>query len=298
MVRIGAMAAPFVKWAGGKGRLAPQIAAYLDGPPERYIEPFAGGGAVFFALEAQGLAPHAHLNDLNSDLAEAYKVVRDRVDELIDELRTMSALYLAHGPGDRAAMYYRIRREERSDAVSRAARLIFLNRTCFNGLFRVNRRGQFNVPHGTYARPRILDAQRLREASGALHAATISCEDFEAVCATAGDGDFVYLDPPYQPLSATSNFTAYTDRSFGPADQERLAACVREMAARGAQVVVSNSAHPFIEELYDGFELERVKMSRAIKSVGRGRSPVDELLIRNWVSSPHLAPDRWSRATH
>lgn len=287
LARIGPMAAPFVKWAGGKGRLAPLIAASLEGQtPRRYFEPFTGGGAVFFSLQAQGLAPEPRLNDINPGLVEAYEVVRDDVDALIAELRVISALYLDLSATERAAMYYRIRREERDTPAGRAARLLFLNRTCFNGLFRVNRRGQFNVPHGAYARPRILDTQRLRQASSALAAVTITADDFETVCADAGEGDFVYLDPPYQPLSATSSFTAYTDRSFGPADQERLALCVRAMSQRGARIMLSNSAHPFIEGLYHGFYSRRVKMSRAINSVGKGRTPIDELLVTNWQTGP------------
>jgi DNA adenine methylase len=276
------MAQPFVKWAGGKARLAPLIAESLPGAPNRYFEPFAGGGAVFFELESRGLLRDATLNDLNGALAEAYTVVRDEVEALIAALRPISRLYLEHPQHERAAMFYRIRREPAGDPIERAARLIFLNRTCFNGLFRVNRRGEFNVPHGTYSKPRILDSTRLREASRALESTTITSLDFEELCEQPGAGDFVYLDPPYQPLSATASFTSYTGQSFTADDQRRLAECVRRISERGALVMVSNSAHPFIEEIYDGFHQRRVKMSRAINSAGHGRSPIDELLITNW----------------
>ena len=286
------MAQPFVKWAGGKARLAPLIAECLPSAPRRYFDPFAGGGAVFFALESRGLVREATLNDLNGALTEAFTVVRDDVEKLIDALRPISRLYLEHPHHERAAMFYRIRRELADDPVERAARLIFLNRTCFNGLFRVNRRGEFNVPHGTYSKPRILDSTRLREASRALQAATITQFDFEELCERPIAGDFVYLDPPYQPLSATASFTSYTERSFGTEDQRRLAACVQRMADRGVSVMVSNSSHPLIEELYEGFNLRTVKMSRAINSAGHGRAAIDELLVTNWDTEAAAATHR------
>jgi DNA adenine methylase len=284
------MAQPFVKWAGGKAKLAPLIAESLPATPNRYFEPFAGGGAVYFELESRGLLHEANLNDLNGALTEAYTVVRDQVEPLIAALRPISRLYLEHPQQERAAMFYRIRRAPADDPVERAARLIFLNRTCFNGLFRVNRRGEFNVPHGTYSKPRILDSTRLREASRALQAVTITSLDFEELCGQAGPGDFVYLDPPYQPLSATASFTSYTGQSFTADDQRRLAECVARMSQRGALVMVSNSAHPFIEELYAGFYMRTVKMSRAINSAGHGRAPIDELLITNWDTDLDRGP--------
>lgn len=273
------MAKPFVKWAGGKAKLVPAVAAAIAGPPRRYIEPFLGGGAMFFGLEGQGLAPAPIVNDLNAGLMEAYATVRDDVEPLIERLEGLGAAYLGGGPGHRAAFYYRMREERPATALDRAARLVFLNRTCFNGLYRVNRRGEFNVPHGDYKRPRICDAAGLREAAVALRGADLRCEDFEPLCDWAAEGDLLYLDPPYQPLTRTSSFTSYTEAAFGRAEQERLAAAARRAASRGALVLVSNSDHPFVRQLYEGFSIAEVSMSRAINSKGSARQPIAELLI-------------------
>jgi DNA adenine methylase len=180
-------------------------------------------------------------------------------------------------------MYYEVRAQQPDSALGRATRLIFLNKTCFNGLYRVNRQGAFNVPHGRYARPRICAPEVVGGCADALRDARLSSVDFYEVCAAAVAGDLVYLDPPYQPISPTSSFTAYTDVSFGMADQVRLAHAVKEMTQRGVHVVLSNSAHPLLEELYRGYNVRKVKMARAINSVGRGRAPIDELLITNFA---------------
>ncbi len=276
------MAKPFLKWAGGKGKLAPLI---IERAPERiarYHEPFLGGGAVFFALQEAGLVRDASLADSNADLMATYRAIRDDVDGVIKELDELSQQYLGREPSQRGLYYYEVRERRLLRRPDRkAARLLFLNKTCYNGLYRVNSKGHFNVPHGRYVRPTILDSERLREASASLAGAKLRAEDFVDACARAGPGDFVYLDPPYQPLSATSAFTKYTGADFGFADQERLRDTFDDLTARGVPALLSNSSHPDIEELYREYEMDRVPMGRAINSNGRGRAPIDELLVSN-----------------
>lgn len=275
------MARPFLKWAGGKARLVPLLAEAIAEQPRRYIEPFLGGGAVYFGLQAVGLSSAAVLNDLNHDLIETFGIVRDDPGGLITRLGELEEEYMAGGAEHRAACYYRRRGAAVGTPIDLAARFIFLNRTCFNGLYRVNRSGQFNVPHGRYERPRICDPAGLAAAAAALRGVELRSEDFEAICEEAGPGDLLYLDPPYQPLSRTSSFTSYTGAVFGQVEQRRLAAAARRAWDRGAAVIVSNSAHPLVESLYEGFHIRRVLMSRAINSVPGGRLPIDELLISN-----------------
>ncbi len=276
------MAKPFLKWAGGKGKLAPLIIERAPKRIARYHEPFLGGGAVFFALQEAGLVGEASLADSNADLMATYTAVRDDVDGLIKELGELSQQYLGREPSQRGLYYYEVRNQRRLRRPDRkAARLLFLNKTCYNGLYRVNSKGHFNVPHGRYVRPTILDGERLREASASLAGAELRAEDFVDACARAQPGDFVYLDPPYQPLSATSAFTKYTGADFGFADQERLRDTFDDLTARGVPALLSNSSHPDIEELYREYGMDRVPMGRAINSNGRGRAPIDELLVSN-----------------
>jgi DNA adenine methylase len=278
------MAAPFLKWAGGKAKLAPLIVARAPQDFRSYHEPFLGAGAVFFALCHSGRIGESSLADANGALIECFEAVRDDIEPLIAALERLEATYLALSPADRRAFYYEQRACVPASPISRAARLIFLNKTCYNGLYRVNGSGLFNVPHGRYANPRIVDPARLREASTCLASASLAAIDFAAACDRAQPGDFVYLDPPYQPLSATSSFTGYTREHFGPADQARLRDTFDALTRRGVAAMLSNSDHPAIRELYEGrgYRLECVAMSRAINSVGSRRTPIPELLISNW----------------
>jgi len=276
------MASPFLKWAGGKARLVPLVAAAVGPGPNRYIEPFLGGGAMFFGLRARGMSAPAILNDANGPLIETYQALRDQPEAVVAHLSALALEYAAADPADRARLYYARRASRPEDSAGRAARLIFLNKTCFNGLYRVNREGEFNVPHGDYARPNICDQPLLEEASATLRSAELTSGDFDATCAPAAAGDFVYLDPPYHPLSPTANFTSYTSTSFGLAEQARLAASVRALSGRGARFILSNSAHPAIAELYAGFVMRRVVMRRSISAAASRRNPVHELLIANF----------------
>ena len=275
------MATPFLKWAGGKARLVPQIIAAAPAQVATYHEPFVGAGAVFFGMAASTRVTRAVLNDSNRELMSAFAQVRDNLDGVVAALELLAAAYLDAGPDARTQVYYAIRAACPATAAARAARTIFLNKTCYNGLYRVNRKGEFNVPHGDYKRPPILDGALLAEASVALQCAELRSDDFETACSAAQPGDFVYLDPPYHPLSATSNFTSYTDGAFGEAEQVRLRDCFLALAGRGVTAVLSNSDHPFIHGLYEGcgFDIQTVTMGRAINSVGSKRAAISELLI-------------------
>ena len=276
-------ARPFLKWAGGKARLAPAIVAAAPETFLRYHEPFLGGGAVFFAMAAARPGLRATLSDSNAELINVHRAVRDHPDALIAALRPIAEAYRALDTSGRRDFYYAQRACEPPDPVARAARLIFLNKTGYNGLYRVNRSGKFNVPHGRYTEPRILDEAALRAASAALQCAELRHEDFAAACDRARPGDLVYLDPPYQPLSQTSSFTSYTREAFGVDEQRRLRDVFDGLTRRGVAAVLSNSDHPFIHELYGGrgYAIEHVRMSRAINSKGDGRASIEELLISN-----------------
>jgi DNA adenine methylase len=290
-----------VKWAGGKGQLLAELVRRAPRRVETYYEPFLGGGAMFFALQADPeLAPrHAVLNDLNRDLMTVYEVVRDDLDRLIARLEAHALPYLAAGDEARAELYYAERDRRPDDAVDLAARFIFLNKTCFNGLYRVNRKGQFNVPHGRYRMPRILDCEGLRAASAALQRAELTSVDFEESVRPARPGDFVYFDPPFEPLSKTSSFTGYTEDSFDRAQQLRLKWVMDDLHARGVTAMLSNSPQDFIEGIYradrERYRLEYTPARRAINSRGDRRGVIDELIVTNYP--PEAARGRLESST-
>ncbi|MGW8318192.1 MAG: DNA adenine methylase [Candidatus Promineifilaceae bacterium] len=267
-------AAPFLKWAGGKSQLLDQYTPYL--PPRerigRYYEPFIGSAAVFFHLQPV----RACLADVNDKLIEIYQVVQQEVESLIQALK---------GYENERDYYYRVRamKPAELDPVQRAARLIYLNKTCYNGLYRENKKGEFNVPFGRYKKPTICDAPRLRAASRALQGVTLRVADFEQAVDGAGPGDFVYFDPPYVPLNATSNFTSYNRYGFGAHDQHRLAETFHRLAQAGCCVMLSNSSAPLVYELYGshGYRVIEVQARRSINSKAERRGPLTELLILN-----------------
>lgn len=275
---------PFLKWAGGKTRLAPRILERIPAAFQAYHEPFLGGGAVFFAVRRAFPGHPSCLADANQELIDCYRVVRDAPGPLLAALSRHAAGYDAEGEAGRAAYYYRQREHVPHDLVERAARLIFLNKTAYNGLYRVNAAGRFNVPHGRYVRPQIADPVRIAAASASLQGADLRSEDFGAACSRARAGDFVYLDPPYQPLSPTARFTSYTRTDFGPAEQARLAAAFADLSDRGVAALLSNSDHPAIRTLYEGrgYRIDVVPMRRAINSRADRRAAVPELLIANY----------------
>ncbi|WP_338835374.1 DNA adenine methylase [Neomoorella thermoacetica] len=262
---------PFLKWAGGKGQLLEQLQPLLPQNYSRYLEPMVGGGALFFYLQPA----YAILADLNDELINVYRVVRDNVEELIADLRRHR---------NTREYYYAIRDTDpaRLPPVARASRFIYLNRTCYNGLYRVNRLNKFNVPFGRYKNPDIVNAAGLRAASGALQAADLRAGDFSLVLEYARPGDFIYFDPPYQPLNRTSRFTSYTAGNFGEGEQKRLARVFRELTRRGCLVMLSNSDTPLIRELYRDFRIETVHARRAINSRPDRRGSITELVILNY----------------
>jgi DNA adenine methylase len=267
---------PFLKWAGGKRQLVDRILAAAPPAMDTYYEPFLGGGAVFFALAAAQRFKRAHLADVNGELIHCYQVIQRDVSALIRELKKY--------PHDRA-FYYRLRdRDPQTLApVERAARLVYLNRCGYNGLYRVNSSGRFNVPFGRYRNPVICDEAKLRAASSALQNAELVCRDFAGHLKAASSRDFVYLDPPYVPLSRTSSFTAYAQARFGAEEQERLAAVLRDLAARGVPALLSNSDCATTRRLYHGLPKTRVPVRRAINNVASGRGPVPEILVRSFA---------------
>jgi DNA adenine methylase len=306
-------ARPLLKWAGGKRQLLAALSAYYPAAFDRYVEPFLGSGAVFFDLHARGLLDRrrAWLADVNPDLVGCYRTVRDRTDAVITALRQLQALHQERGE----RFYYDVRdrrfnparaelhRLLPAAAVERytptlAAMLIFLNRTGFNGLYRLNRDGAFNVPAGRYADPRICDPDHVRTVAASFTAsrAAIDCVPFDEVLAGTGAGDFVYCDPPYAPLSPTASFAHYTAGGFSAFDQRRLQQAVIDACRRGVQVLLSNSSAPEIVNLYSapaarkaGLEVTLVPARRAINSRASARGPVHEVIVTNVRSRPATA---------
>jgi DNA adenine methylase len=288
-------ARPFLKWAGGKGQLLPDLTRRLPPRFARYHEPFVGGGAFFFSLWNSGMLTEGGvLSDLNRDLIACYRTVRDHAEELIEALE-------AHKPhfNDRE-YFYEVRGWDRQpgfaqrSGVEQAARMIFLNRTCYNGLYRLNNKGQFNAPFGNYKNPLIVDHENMREVSRALKNVDLKVGDFAEVLERAAPGDFVYFDPPYAPVSPTASFTHYTGQGFGEEQQRRLAAIFRRLAEGGCHVMLSNSSTELTRELYSaeaiaGLEAEVVQASRKINCVGSKRGFVDELIARSYAGEAALA---------
>jgi len=267
------VAAPVVKWVGGKTRLLPELLARIPAKFGRYYEPFAGGAALFFRLAPE----RAVLADSNADLIGLYTALRTDVTAVIRRLQ--------HHRSEHDERHYYAMRERWNDrdvswpAADRAAAFIYLNKTCFNGLWRVNRSGDFNVPIGRYADPPICVPAALHAAAAVLDRTDLRCGDYQTAVADAERGDFLYFDPPYDPVTPTANFTSYTAGVFGADEQRALADSARKLVARGCKVMLSNSDTPFMRSIYRGFKIERVKCARAINSDASRRGDVDELLI-------------------
>lgn len=272
-----AAAKPPLKWVGGKSALLPQILPNLPAKIGTYYEPFLGGGAVFFALAAEGRFKRARLADMNRELVDTYLALASDPEAVIR--------HLSKHVYDKD-YYYSVRASRPTSLAGRAARVIYLNRTCFNGLYRVNRKGEFNVPFGRYTNPTICDEENLRAVSAALRSNTIvaTC-DFDLAVKEARKGDTAYFDPPYAPLSKTSSFTSFTQGGFGTDAQVRLRDCFAALDARGVHVLLSNSDTPLVRELYRGFKIRKVEAPRRVNSKGGKRGNVTELLISGRASS-------------
>ena len=272
---------PFLKWVGGKRQLLADIAPLVPDQFTRYIEPFVGGGAVFFHLSEQLIdnKTPSLINDINPELVNCYQMVKAQTDELIELLKTHQ-----HDKD----YYLEIRNLDRQEGglakltpLQRASRFLYLNRTGFNGMYRVNSKGLNNVPFGRYTNPSLVNEEVLRAAARALRFTEIQNKTFEACLERAEEGDFIYLDPPYVPLNHTSYFTSYMTDGFGMADQNRLAELVREVDSRGVKFIASNACMPIVKQMYSGFRQIEVKAKRAINANGKKRQPVSELLITN-----------------
>lgn len=278
-IPIKETAAPFLKWVGGKRHLLPVLfEALKEVPaPKRYFEPFVGGGALFFALSrfAWTVDAAVYLSDVNEELVTTYRAVRDEVEGVIAMLKVHAALHSKEH-------YYAIRGEVPVDKDARAARMIYLNKTCFNGLYRVSKKRGFNVPMGKYKNPAICDAEGLRKASRALQCAELEARDFVWACNQMRNGDFAYFDPPYWESSDTANFTSYALGGFSRADQERLALNLKALTANGVRCLLSNSDTPFTRELYAGFRVDAVSRPGQVSCDGGGRGRVGEILVRNF----------------
>jgi DNA adenine methylase len=267
-------AKPFLKWAGGKGQLLEQFRPLLPPMRGRYFEPFVGSAAVFFALRPR----QAVLTDVNRELIDCYRAVQGDVERVIDAL-------LSHEYDEEH--YYRVRGLDPAELAppERAARTIFLNKTGYNGLYRVNKKGRFNVPFGRYTNPGFSQPEslnNLRACARALRGVTLEVRDFAQVARRARAGDFVYFDPPYVPASSTADFTSYVAGGFGWEDQRRLAEVFEELAGKGVQAMLSNSDTPAVRELYGGFRIDRVLASRSINSRADKRGKVGEVVVRNY----------------
>ena len=272
------LVAPVVKWVGGKRQLLDDLTPLFPKRITSYCEPFLGGGAVLFKLQPD----IAYVNDINSELIQMYEVIRDNVDELI--------ALLGEHPNEEEH-FYRVRdwdrdkkQYEQLTEVQKAARVIYLNKTCYNGLFRVNNAGEFNTPFGHYKNPNIVNEPVLRAVSSYFGRAqvTFSSVDYARVLADVEKGTFVYLDPPYDPVSGTANFTSYAKGGFDRQEQIRLRQCCDELNRHGIKFMLSNSATDFIIDQYAAYNITIVKAKRAINSDGTKRGQVDEVVVRNY----------------
>jgi len=280
---------PPIKWAGGKTQLLPVMQPLFPKIFGHYHEPFLGGGAVFFFLIPQRGTP-SHLSDLNPELINFYQVLRDQTEAFLDKIKKLHNQYQQANDAEREKIFYTWRNVDRSpefatwSPLQRAVRFYFLNRTAYNGLYRTNQKGLFNTPWGRYKKPALYRPQVLRDAAQILQkfAIWIQVASFETVLDRAKSGDFVYLDPPYAPLSSTASFTTYTKEGFNAQDQRKLAAVCRELDRHGVMFLLSNSNVSWVRDLYKGFAIQTVKARRNINSKGNKRGAVDELLVYNY----------------
>ena len=291
---------PFLKWAGGKGQLLEQIEKYYpfdDSRITKYAEPFVGGGAVLFDILSRYNINEVYISDINAELINAYCAIKNNIDELVSLLSLYQAKYIPLNTDARKA-YYMEKRSQFNDLkaavseinnIEKAALMIFLNKTCFNGLYRVNRKGMFNVPMGAYKNPLICDENNLRAVSEKLQKVTIVCGDYHKSADFIDSHTFVYFDPPYRPLTETSSFTAYTEELFDDQAQFELAEFVKQMHQKGAKVVLSNSdpknsqtEDNFFDDIYSTLKIKRVEATRMINCNSEARGKIKELLISNY----------------
>ena len=291
---------PFLKWAGGKGQLLPEIEKYYpfgDRRIKKYAEPFVGGGAVLFDILSKYNLEEVYISDINAELINTYRIIREDVDGIVSLLQMMHNVFIPMDTEDRKKFYmakrerFNVLKSENQGSVNieKAALMVFLNKTCFNGLFRVNKKGLFNVPMGSYKNPMICDEENLRAVSEKLQNVKIVCGDYRESADFIGADTFVYFDPPYRPITETASFTAYTENCFNDEEQIALAKFADDMHRKGAKVVISNSDpkntnidDDFFESIYSFYKIKRVEATRMINCNSEARGKIGELLISNF----------------
>ena len=280
--QIIAVPKPFVKWAGGKRQLIPILNENLPKRFGAYYEPFLGGGALLFHVISKHQNQDCNISDLNSDLVLTYTVIRDNVEDLIMSLKKHAKSY----EKDSKSYYYSVRESHPRSAIEKASRLLFLNRTCFNGLYRVNSKGKFNVPLGRYTNPNIVNADNLYAVSKILNSnpVQIRCRDFESIIDDVKSGDLIYFDPPYQPVSKTANFTSYTNKDFTHEDLTRLFRLCEKLNEMGCKVLLSNSHSDVVSKMFSKkpWNIAKIEANRSINSNSKNRKGHYELLIKNY----------------
>ena len=278
-VKANGLPKPFIKWAGGKGQLVPELLARAPERFETYHEPFLGGAAVFFALHRAKLltGKKVVLSDVNQELVDTYRAIRNQVSKVIE--------YLQQHKYEKDH-YYLVRAQDpaKLKLAQRAARMIYMNKTGFNGLYRVNSKGKFNVPFGRFVNPKFCDPDNLRSTSRALKQVELRCEPFQGVLERAKPGDFVYFDPPYVPVSQTAKFVSYASKGFDLEDQERLATVFEDLTQKGVMTMLSNSDTPWVKKRYRPFPQIQVQVRRSVNSRKDRRGPVGELVVLGFES--------------
>jgi len=293
---------PFLKWAGGKSQLIEQMSSFLPpsfktGRIRKYFEPFLGGGAIYFWLADHYDFDKAYLNELNPSVAICYQTIQTNIKKLTKELELLEREYISGSDEAREKLFYDkraefngfLRKKSANSHLRRAALLIFLNKTCFNGLYRVNSKGEFNVPFGRYKNPTICNEDNLVAVHELLQKAEIMCGDFELCLAQADNDSFVYFDPPYRPISSTASFTSYSKNNFDDNEQKRLKSVFGKLDSRGADVMLSNSdpknvdpTDEFFDDLYDKYHIERLSARRLINCNAERRGVITEILVMNY----------------
>lgn len=292
---------PFVKWAGGKGSLIPQLEKLYpydlkNGQIQTYVEPFLGGGAVLIDILQEYKIGNAYAFDINIDLINAYNVIKTNVEELITKLKKMETEYLPLGQEKRKNYFYHKREQynnytlqKNEKNIQRAAEFIYLNRTCFNGLYRVNKEGKFNVPIGSYKNPTICDGNNLKALSQLIKNVEFLCGDYKESIQYVAEDTFVYFDPPYKPLNVTSAFTSYTKEDFNDENQRELAIYFKELDKKRAKLMLSNSnpknvnkEDVFFDHLYKGFKINEIYANRMINANSQGRGKISEIVVTNY----------------
>ena len=287
---------PFLKWAGGKTQLIPDIDKYLkrlfrNNIINKYFEPFIGGGSIFLWVLSNYNIPNAYINDINENIYLCWHHIKNNINKLIEILNTIKEEYLALNEIDRKSYYYNLREKynnENLDDITKSSYTIFLNKTCFNGLYRVNKNGKFNVPAGSYKQPQIFDPNNLREINKLLENVTITNQDYSSIYPNIDNGSLIYFDPPYRPISSTASFTSYSEAAFDDKEQERLAKFIERINILGAKFILSNSDpkninadDDFFDKLYRSYDISRINAKRSINSHAQKRGHIKELVIFN-----------------